>query len=790
MTSSVFVCEAVAALVSHRPISFPDHDESTTISPELAKLMVDTFDKRSGGFTIPINVEHKDKLAVGVVVSMRYVDKSPYIGINNTGGDEDDFTKQLENNVVGYVLVKYLVTNQNFINAYKRKAESRLTSLDVFKPYTSSDGFVRLDIPRQVNTDADDNAAPPTTKDVTGEDELLSSLTGVSLTNMKDDKSDVAAMAMCLAGKRAGTVTVSAKYHRELPAEYAHHRCPVNLSTDEYLGILSNIGNYKASHVSKISDDLKMYSLSRKRLHYALAKSDEDGNVAVSSISPPPTVATSTPSTPSAKNMDGSMLSVNNDQVKDLIRNLVQEVHSGDNKAAAAAVAGRDNYTFANDQAENQLLLQQRRHGNRKNMSCPSCHYHYSGANACCGGSHQQQQDHFSQDSNDIGACCCRGRGSTRYQQQRDHYHKDDSGSRSGGKTGTISAAEIKTAVFDALKQQQQTEQQQKSVDKMDTSTPVVPDLDMIKKAVSDVIAANKVAVTNADDKAATKLSKKEKKAAKKQKTAVKSSSMSKSSSKRKHGDKKRKSSDSSDSSDSDSTDSDSSSGSSDEESDGGDKHGKKGKKVYNLKKKEFKAYQNYLKMNRNKNPKLADGDSAPTAPDDNMKNKKIKTKDVPTAAIDADVEMKNDTLSAPVDNNIVLSEKMDLIINSLKRTVTPSPVAPAAPQPKTADKTTSDKSIINSAKSTASDDSTMDNKSSTSDTPESPAGKKEDNSMETDEAADDTTDSTSPARVSTRSSKKKQAHYSMGDKELLSKEDIGKMSRSTLRGMNSFPLF
>lgn len=793
----VFVCEAVMALVSPEAIIFPDTADSATVTPETAKNMVRKFqEKRTENLAdhININVEHREHMQIGKPISLMYVEGNPFVDTDTDS--KDSTTKALRDKVIAYVVVKYIITNPNFIEAFQIKAESKLEHLDIFRAYTSSDGFVRTDIPRRLDPDADENAPPPPSKDVTGENEFLSSMSGVSLSNYKDDKSEFTALAVCRAGKKAGTVTLSCKYYREVPPEHVVDYQPAkNLTTDIYLKVLTNIGSYKATHVNKVSSDLKLINIPQKRLHYA----HED----------PPDKEVILPSERRQKTIDMStqaLVSVSTDQLRDLVRSLVHE-----DRCKEQSPPKRENYVLAPVENHTPVTTEQQSVANthirqqHSSMDCQcsaaltstkqaasgcstSRHHHH---NTCCSvGVGARPQQHHVMDQQQYEPPCYRGVYGSNYhttpstidyhyrqqagpyqhpmQQQQHHqpppqqqlsqqHYKLDETAK------PMSVEDVKNALVDALKSQQPEAAKTPSplptvldtVNKIDTVVPTTTNTDTIKRVVAEIM-------------------------------------------KRKSSSKKKAATDDSDSDSSSSSDSHSES----------DQDGKSGKKAYSVNKKQYKRYKKFISKNKhNKTPQQ--GESVPQRPTENMKNKKLKTHDTDISndqtsgqtgghnttrqddsVVKATSQTSEDSKKASDDP---LSEKIMTIIRSLAA----SDKSVNSQKSDDADKTDEKMNVGGGDGAKDKSDST---KSSTTSNNDAADNRQQHSAMETDEqleegenaAANIVIDKLGPTvgRPNTRATKQQQQeHNSIGEqeKEVFDKDDIKKIARMNIRRSGMF---
>lgn len=270
----VIVCQTYSALASSDPQL---ESEYRRLRPDDAKLYRQVLPCSAAANIIrrfhekktvePVNVEHSD-LDIGLVVE-RNLEPGNFDYV-----DHDTNEKVRCDHAIRSTL---LITNHQFIEALIDKAEIRLRTIDRYKPYTSSDGFISTDIPRREDHSKDPDEPAEVPMDVTCENEFLSVISGTSLSQAKTDLEDVSAEAVCKAGRRPGTVMLTASFYPEVPSQYAEKYIKYsNLSPSQYALILACSGNYRSKHTDKIKRDLEIHGLSTQRLHYSL--NNEKGN--------------------------------------------------------------------------------------------------------------------------------------------------------------------------------------------------------------------------------------------------------------------------------------------------------------------------------------------------------------------------------------------------------------------------------------------------------------------------------------------------------------------------------
>lgn len=290
-----FECEAVAALVSDSPqlesdFILSNKQESrlfSRIPRTVASEIVRKFTNNEN-CTVPVNIEHIPSSVIGTVTNIAYSNNS-----NNTTDSDDRL-------VVGFT-----VTNPFFIRSIKDIAVTRVETDPFQHIYTSSDGFISKEDLDSINekeknkeherktTDEEGHEITQTIenddkskKDITGENELLSILGGVSLEHLVADRSVVVGIAMCKTGKRPGSVVTRATYKNVKPTNVnmSHIQNTSNSSnpksTNDYTRVIGSLACYKHADVSKLKDDLNMNNVSNKRLHYSRGgSSDQQMNV-------------------------------------------------------------------------------------------------------------------------------------------------------------------------------------------------------------------------------------------------------------------------------------------------------------------------------------------------------------------------------------------------------------------------------------------------------------------------------------------------------------------------------
>lgn len=304
-------CRAVGALISDSTHLENDYEENHTnrnsvycvIPRSVAKKIVTDIRQSMSNILRKITINHRIDLPVGRIQNITIKDDDNY-GMF-FGGDGEQYK------ISGILMVDYTIEDPNFIEALRIIAITRLKTTDSWKQYTSSDGFVPTDLvrttytgdavisPASTNTgdsDKDDaggvknvtnSSHNDNVKDVTAINELLALLSGVSLSQMVNDRSKITSMGLCKAGKRPGTITIDGSVEERssgmifAPDDSEWVRTP-HMNVDNYVAMFAGLSTYKPAHVTKVSKDLKIHNIDHARLHYS---ADHEKDINETSVS-------------------------------------------------------------------------------------------------------------------------------------------------------------------------------------------------------------------------------------------------------------------------------------------------------------------------------------------------------------------------------------------------------------------------------------------------------------------------------------------------------------------------